>query len=103
MSSRQDYKVLRTRPAKPSDEKMWHNIYPPQVALAFKNVQNFTVDNWVPIVAGLICLLGGAAGGFYFGQAFSAANIGKKFASGATELLPKKLQDLLPASIKNLL
>ena len=93
--SRQEYKVLRTRPAKPSDEKMWHNIYPPQVALTFKNVQKFTVDNWVPIVAGLVCLIGGVAGGFYFGQAFSAANIGKKFSKGAIDLLPKSIQKYL--------
>ena len=95
MSSRQSYEVLRTRPSKPSDEKMWHNIYPPQVELAFKKIQSFTVANWVPIVVGFITLIGGAAGGFYLGQAFSTANIGKKFASGAIDLLPKKLQKYL--------
>ena len=93
--SRQEYKVLRTRPAKPSDEKKWHNIYPPQVELAFKNIQKFTVANWVPIVVGIVGIIGGAAGGFFFGQAFSTVNIGKKFASGATDLLPKKLQKYL--------
>ena len=92
ISSRQEYKVLRTRPPKPSDEKKWHNIYPPQVALAFKGIQKFTVDNWVPIVVGIIGIIGGAAGGFFLGQAFSTANITQKVSKGAIDLLPKSIQ-----------
>jgi hypothetical protein len=95
MSSRQEFEVLRTRPPKPTDEKMWHNIYPPQVELAFKKIQSFTVGNWVPIVVGIIGIIGGAAGGFFFGQAFSAVNIGKKFSKGAIDLLPKSIQKYL--------
>ena len=92
ISRQQNYKVLRNRPAKSSDEKELHNIYPPQVALTFKAIQNFTVANWVPIVVGLVGVLGGLAGGFYIGQVFSTANITQKFAKGATDLLPKILQ-----------
>jgi hypothetical protein len=103
ISRRQDYKVLRTRPAKPTDEKMWHNIYPPQVQLAFKNIQKFTVANWVPIVVGIVAALGGLAGGFYVGQVFSTANISQKFAKGAVDLLPKKLQSNVREFFKELL
>ena len=92
MSSRQEYKVLRTRPPKPSDEKMWHDIYPPQVALTFKTIKQFTVANWIPIVVGIVAFIGGAAGGFYFGQKYAVVDVGKKFAEGAIELLPKKIQ-----------
>ena len=92
ISQRQNYKVLRTRSKKPSDEKEWHKIYPPQVALAFKSVQQFAVANWVPIVVGIVSILGGVAGGFYLGQVYSTTNIGKKFAAGAIDLLPKSIQ-----------
>ena len=103
ISKRQDYKVLRTRSKLPSDEKMWHNIYPPQVALTFKSVQQYAVANWIPIVVGIVAVIGGAAGGFYLGQKYAVVDVGKKFAEGAIDLLPKSLQSLIPASVKNLL
>lgn len=95
ISKRQDYKVLRTRPKKSTDERMWHDIYPPQVALTFKSVQQYAVANWIPIVVGIVAVIGGAAGGFYLGQVYSTTNIGKKFAEGAIDLLPKSIQKFM--------
>ena len=92
ISNRQDYRVIRTRPKLPSDEKMWQNIYPPQVALAFKSVRQFAVANWIPVVVGLVALIGGAAGGFYLGQKYAVVDVGKKFAEGAIDLLPKGIR-----------
>jgi len=91
-SNRQSYRVLRIRPKLPTDERMWQNIYPPQVALAFKSVREFAVANWVPVVVGLVALIGGAAGGFYLGQKYAVVDVGKKFAEGTIDLLPKGIQ-----------
>lgn len=92
VSRRQDYAVLRTRAKKPSDEKKWHDIYPPQVGKFFGNLRDFAVANWVPVVVGLTTGIGAATLGFFIGQKYSTINIAKKFAEGAIELLPKKLQ-----------
>ena len=92
ISSRQEYKVLRTRPKIPSDEKMWQKIYPPQVALTFKSVQQFAVANWIPIVIGIVALIGGAAGGFFLGQKYATVDVAKKFTEGAIDLLPKSVK-----------
>ena len=93
ISKRQDYRVLRTRPPKPSDEKKWHNIYPPQVALTFKSVQQFAVANWIPIVVGIVALVGGAVGGFFLGQKYATVDVAKKFTEGAIDLLPKGVRE----------
>ena len=93
ISKRQEYRVIRTRPKLPSDEKMWHKIYPPQVALTFKTVQQYAVANWIPIVVGIVALIGGAAGGFFLGQKWAVVDVGKKFAEDAIDLLPKGIQE----------
>lgn len=95
MSQRQDYRVLRTRPKKPSDEKTWVNIYPSQVRKGVKFLSQFAVANWIPVVVGLTAGIGSAVLGFYIGQKYSTLNIAKKFAEKATELLPKKIQKYL--------
>lgn len=92
ISRQQDYSVLRTRPAKPSDEKEWHDIYPPQLGRFFGNIRKFAVSNWIPVVVGLTAGIVAAVGGFYIGQTYSTANIGKKLATRAVDLLPKKIQ-----------
>ena len=95
ISQRQSYRVLRTRPTKPSDEKTWQNIYPSQVRKGAKFLQEFAVANWIPVVVGLTAGIGSAVLGFYIGQKYSTLNIAKKFAEKATGLLPKKIQKYL--------
>ncbi|KKM67432.1 hypothetical protein LCGC14_1471220 [marine sediment metagenome] len=103
VSRRQGYDVLRTRSKRPTDEKKWRDIYPPQVSnirkvkvsRAFTVLQQFAVANWVPAVVGIISGLAAVVGGFYIGQKYSTANIIKKFAKKSTHLLPKKLQSYL--------
>lgn len=103
MSRRQDYDVLRTRSKRPTDEKKWRDIYPPQVSdirqvkvsRAFNALQQFAVANWVPVVVGLTAGIGAAIGGFYIGQKYSTMNIIKKMAKKATHLLPKKMRKYL--------
>jgi len=92
MSQRQNYDVLRTRSAKPSDEKKWHDIYPPQVGKFFALFNKFAVANWVPAVVGITAGIAAAVGGFYIGQKYSTMNIAKKFAKKATHLFPKKMR-----------
>ncbi len=92
ISNRQDFRVLRTRPAKPSDEKKWHDIYPPQVGKFFALFNKFAVANWVPAVVGITAGIAAAVAGFYIGQKYSTINIAKKFAKGAIDLLPKKMR-----------
>nr|BDI55184.1 MAG: hypothetical protein [uncultured archaeon] len=92
VSRRQDYAVIRTRSAKPSDEKKWHDIYIPQVGKFFGGLRKFAVANWIPVVVGITAGLGAAVLGFYIGQTYSTASIGKKLATRAVDLLPKKIQ-----------
>ena len=103
VSRRQDYDVLRTRSKRPTDEKKWRDIYPPQVSdirqvkvsRTFAALQQFAVANWVPVIVGITSAIAAVVGGFYIGQKYSTANIIKKFAKKATHLLPKKLQNYL--------
>lgn len=92
MSQRQSYRVLRTRPTKPSDEKTWQDIYPQQVVKGATILRQFAVANWIPVVVGLVAGIGAAVGGFYIGQKYSTLNIAKKFAAKTIDLLPKKIQ-----------
>ncbi len=90
--SKRSYRVLRTRPKRPTDEHLWQNIYPPQVGKKVKVFQQFAVANWIPIVVGIVAVIGGAVGGFYLGQKYAVVDVGKKFAEGAIDLLPKGIQ-----------
>lgn len=92
ISKRQEFRVLRTRPRRPSDEKLWTGIYTPQVGRGFDNLRKFAVANWIPTVVGIVAGLGAGALGFYIGQTYSTASIGKKLATKAVGLLPKKIQ-----------
>jgi len=103
VSRRQSYDVLRTRSKRPTDEKKWRDIYPPQVSniqkvkvsRTFALLQQFAVANWVPVVVGMTSALAAVIGGFYIGQKYSTMNIAKKFAKKATHLLPKKITQYL--------
>ncbi len=100
VSRRRDFDVLRPRSKRPTDEKKWRDIYPPQVSdisqvkvsRTFTALQRFAVANWVPVIVGITAGLAAVVGGFYIGQKYSTANIIKKMAKKATHLLPKKMQ-----------
>jgi len=80
ISSQQDFRVLRPRAAKSSDEKDWHDIYPSQVGAFFGRVRDFAVANWIPVVVGITSAIAGAVAGFYIGEKYSTANVAKNIA-----------------------
>jgi uncharacterized protein YneF (UPF0154 family) len=72
---------------------MWQNRY-------LEEIGNFAVANWIPIVVGIIAGVGGAVGGFFLGQKYSTAKMGKK---AIGESIPTDLRNMLPDTIKDLL
>ena len=100
LSTRNSYLVMRNRPRGGGDEVLWRDIYPRRV---YDQVLNFAVENWVPIVVGIIAGIAAGALGFFLGQKYSTINVGKKMAEQAFDLLPKEIQKHIPESLKDLM
>lgn len=97
LTTSHSYDVLKTRPKRSGDTRMWTEIYPRQVGI------KFVVDDWVVWLVGILMgvgAVGAGIGGFYIGQKYGTFSSIKNM---ITKIIPPKIWSMIPVQIKNIL